>query len=145
MATYQSEFPDFPASDMPVMPEGFADSSWHNDSCPSFTNSALQLIIFVDYLDPTQREIGTDSDRFIVQALDSEGSLTGEFPLVATENWNEVSAFVAVLAAFDTMTAEGLNDWYERTVGYRPQVDCPAMTDDDLRGLCRSYVRHARG
>lgn len=37
---------------------------------------------------------------------------------------------------FDTMTPVELNDWYEHTVGYRPQVDDPTMTDDDLRKLC---------
>ena len=29
------EFPDFPVADYPTLPEGFADSSWHNDACPS--------------------------------------------------------------------------------------------------------------
>lgn len=29
-----------------------------------------------------------------------------------------------------------LNNWYEHVVGYRPQVDDPTMSDDDLRALC---------
>ncbi len=41
-----------------------------------------------------------------------------------------------------TATAEQLNDWYEETVGYRPQVDDPQMTDDDLRKLCISYAEY---
>lgn len=36
----------------------------------------------------------------------------------------------------NTMTAAELNDWYERNVGYRPQVDEPSMTDAELRALC---------
>lgn len=40
---------------------------------------------------------------------------------------------------FAAMTAADLNDWYEFAVGYRPQVDNPTMSDDDLRALCRSY------
>jgi hypothetical protein len=39
--------------------------------------------------------------------------------------------------AFETMDAAALNAWYETTVGYRPQVDSPSMTDDELRDLCR--------
>lgn len=42
---------------------------------------------------------------------------------------------------FAKMPADQLNDWYEQTVGYRPQVDEPNMTDDELRALCVSYVK----
>lgn len=34
------------------------------------------------------------------------------------------------------MTPEQLNAWYERNVGYRPQVDDPTMTDAELLALC---------
>lgn len=47
---------------------------------------------------------------------------------------------VRVAPIFSTMSAAQLNDWYERTVGYRPQVDEPKMTDDELRALCVSYA-----
>lgn len=40
---------------------------------------------------------------------------------------------------FDNMNAEQLNDWYEQTVGYRPQIDDPTMTEADLRSLCQEY------
>lgn len=40
---------------------------------------------------------------------------------------------------FSNMTAEQLNAWYEEHVGYRPQVDDPTMTEEDLRELCLSY------
>lgn len=33
---YQVEFPDFPAADMPAVPEGWTDESWGNEGCPSF-------------------------------------------------------------------------------------------------------------
>jgi hypothetical protein len=36
MTCYQTEFPHFPAADMPAIPEGFADTSWHNIASPSF-------------------------------------------------------------------------------------------------------------
>jgi hypothetical protein len=45
--------------------------------------------------------------------------------------------------AFEAMTASQLNDWYEKTVGYRPQVDKPTMTDLELRLLCNGYFTEA--
>ena len=36
-----------------------------------------------------------------------------------------------------------LNDWYEKHVGYRPQVDSPSMTDAELRELAASYKEFA--
>jgi len=54
---YRNEFPDFPASDMPGdIPPGFVDSSWRNDICPSFTNEALGLVLWIDFADPSRRE-----------------------------------------------------------------------------------------
>ena len=42
---------------------------------------------------------------------------------------------------FAKMPAAQLNGWYEQNFGYRPQIDEPKMTDDELRGLCESYVK----
>lgn len=53
--SYATEFPDFPASDIPTdIPPDFMDSSWHNDECPSFTSDARGLTLWVNYpdLDP---------------------------------------------------------------------------------------------
>jgi hypothetical protein len=93
--TFQTEFPDFPAADMPAIPAGFVDSSWCNDACPTIQSEALRLSIFIDYADPAQRELGEDTDRFLVLQLDAEGSYTGDEPLVATNDWSEVLAFIA--------------------------------------------------
>jgi hypothetical protein len=93
--TFQTEFPDFPAADMPAIPAGFEDSSWHNDVCPTIQSSALRLSIFLDYADPAQREFGADTNRFLVLELDADGCYTGEQPLVATDDWSEVLSFIA--------------------------------------------------
>ena len=53
--TYQTEFPDFPASAMPAMPDGFADRSWHNETCPCFIHEATGLVIWVEYPSPRPR------------------------------------------------------------------------------------------
>ena len=46
------------------IPEGWEDCSWVNDACPSFYTNGYQ--IFVDHLDPKQREVGEDSLRFSI-------------------------------------------------------------------------------
>jgi hypothetical protein len=49
-----TEFPDYDGE----LPDiyGFADSSYHHDTCPSLTNSELGLQLFVDYVDPASSE-----------------------------------------------------------------------------------------
>jgi hypothetical protein len=42
---------------------------------------------------------------------------------------------------FDAMTPAELNAWYENAVGYKPQEDCPDITDDELRELCADFER----
>lgn len=99
MSNYRKEFPDYPEADMPAIPAGFEDTSWHNDVCPTIGSDSLRLSIFIDYADVAQRELGADTDRFIVLQLDADGCYTGEQPLVATDDWNEVLAFIAISEA----------------------------------------------
>lgn len=85
------EFPDFPLADYPTLPEGFADSSWHNDSCPSMKNETLGLFIFVDYVDRAKRErIDDGSVRFVVLKLDGEGILENCPTILTTDVWKDV-------------------------------------------------------
>ena len=53
------EFPRFPEP-LPEI-EGFEDTSWHNDACPSIGMELGEddwLTLFVNYPNPKQREIG---------------------------------------------------------------------------------------
>lgn len=83
MANYRTEFPDFPEADMPAIPEGFEDNSWHNDSCPNFTSEALGLRIWIDFADPEQREI-REGCRFILEPSDNLDTTTDP---VCTDDW----------------------------------------------------------
>jgi hypothetical protein len=65
-STYKTEFPDFDY-DIPQLPDGFVDVSWHNNVSPSFEKSLkdnLSLTLWVNYLDESKRECG--GDRFLV-------------------------------------------------------------------------------
>lgn len=83
MANYQKEFPDFPPADLPAIPQGFEDNSWHNDSCPNFTNAELGLRIWVDYADKAQRE-HPDASRFVLEPSDNEDTITDP---ICTDDW----------------------------------------------------------
>ena len=89
---YQAAFPDYPPADMPALPYLFDDSSWKNDVCPSYSSDAFNLRIWIDYVDPAQREVDQDN-RFIVSDLEDD---TGSHDvLLQTDDWSEVLAFVA--------------------------------------------------
>lgn len=129
---WHTEFPEYPAMEMISPPEGcgFEETSWHNDGCPSFTSYELGIKLWVDYPHPDDREF-PGADRFSVET---------ETEALETNDWVQVIAFI-LERKFAKMSADQLNDWYEQTVGYRPQVDEPNMTDEDLRVLCASYVK----
>lgn len=89
--TFQTEFPDFPATDMPAIPAGWTDQSWRNDSCPCF-NTGNGALVYVDFADTSLREI-PDGTRFNVQA-DPEIHGHNE-TFLDTDIWDEVLFFVA--------------------------------------------------
>lgn len=76
--TYQTEFPGF--ADMPHdIPAALVDSSWHNDTCPSFTvwedveSPLFQFCkLWVNYADPKSREFD-GSSRFELTLFEEDG------------------------------------------------------------------------
>lgn len=87
---FRTEFPDYPADGMPVLPAGFVDCSWHNDTCPSFFNETLGLYVFIDYPDREMREF-PECPRFSL----SEGREDGiDASLLVTDSWDEILAFI---------------------------------------------------
>jgi hypothetical protein len=83
-AYWQDQFPDF--TDMPDIPADWEDTSWHNDTCPSFEVGAVR--VFIDYANPVEREIIGDYPRFSVIDHDQN-------TIVATDDWATVLATVA--------------------------------------------------
>jgi hypothetical protein len=39
------EFPDFPIAYAPELPDGWEDTSWHHDECPSYSAHDAQVFI----------------------------------------------------------------------------------------------------
>jgi hypothetical protein len=79
---YQTEFPDFPASDMPAIPAGWQDVSFRNDACPSFSKGVF--LLYVNYADPAKREF-PETPRFSVHYFE------GSHPAICeSDNWQEI-------------------------------------------------------
>ena len=76
MTHYLTEFPDYDST-LPIL-DGFADDSWHNDTCPSLLNKELGLKLWCEYANPELR-VGTK--RFILYYQDIDDSLNDEFIL----------------------------------------------------------------
>lgn len=85
---YQAEFPDYPELDV-WLPPGYVDTSWHNDTCPSFERTfagGLIARILIDYPDNDERE-EPDNPRFVAWGPPR--------PMLVTDDWAEVVAWDA--------------------------------------------------
>lgn len=87
------EFPDYLANDLPAMPAGFVDASWHNDTCPSAHNAEARLTVWCDYTDEAKREFPEDAGRFSLCRTDEHGA-TVEGIGAATDDWTEMLALI---------------------------------------------------
>ena len=58
MSNYKTEFPNYDQE--LVFPDGWVDTSWHNDVSPSFEKQFGNVMykIWCDYKDPEKREVG---------------------------------------------------------------------------------------
>jgi hypothetical protein len=95
MANY--EFPDFDY-ELPAI-EGFIDTSWHNDVCPSLTrespdDESKTLILWCDYADVSKREHGDSVRRFtLVQG--EYGNPDAQTTLCESDDLDDILAAIA--------------------------------------------------
>jgi hypothetical protein len=86
------EFPDFVVDF--ELPEGFEDSSWHNDAMTSWIHASKKLHLFVNYADKELQEIGTS--RFCLSRVDDNLCCfdVDESFLFETDDLSELVEFV---------------------------------------------------
>lgn len=96
--TYRESFPDFELGI--VLPDDFVDISFKQDSCPSFQNKDLGLILFVDYMDCSKREHPL-TNRFHVYNCDTDGCI-GKLRCEG-DYWDTVLAFIEGYRRLDNM------------------------------------------
>ena len=88
--TYTTEFPHY--DDVISLPEGWIDTSWHNDVCPSFEKVCgdVTIRLWCDFKNPASREVG--GTRFIVCQYDANDD---EFFLIGqSESMDEALALI---------------------------------------------------
>ena len=78
------EFPDYVQASLPEIPESWDDTSWHNDTCPSFYCEDAKMTIHIDEEDAGLREFPGSECRFIVTHPD--GSLSVD-DVLQTNDW----------------------------------------------------------
>ena len=83
--SYREEFPDFPADAIPadVLGNGWTDTSWRNDVCPSFERGGFT--VFVDFPDATMREYDAPQYRCYHPGGEME-----------TDRWSDILDFVRI-------------------------------------------------
>ena len=91
--SYKQAFPDFPDTDIPpvFLAAPWTDGSWRNDTCPSFWRvfcGTRQVHVYVDYTDPTKRDMWTTRDgdqaplpKYSVRFTNDEGCFVDDEPL----------------------------------------------------------------
>ena len=94
-AQWTVEFPDFPAADMPTIPAGFEDTSWRNDTCPSFRDDELGVVIVIDYADREKREVRSSSRFTILRQADPADTPR---TILDTEEWSEILTAIKIRA-----------------------------------------------
>jgi hypothetical protein len=132
MTKYLTAFPDFPPADMPAIPQGFEDSSWHNDSCPSFTSEELGLRIWIDFADPEQRDI-TEGSRFALEPSESLDNITDP---ICTDDWQAILDAVEEERAEVAACLERLENAEGAALQW--QLDDPKFAVLLKRGIIRS-------
>ena len=87
---YKTEFRFFDY-EIPTIPEGFVDDSWHNNVCPSFIKVLDdQLITFwVDYKNPKRRE-RTFGKQFFITTEPNNDDINDVNLVFETDSWDEV-------------------------------------------------------
>lgn len=88
--SFRTEFPDFPADAIPALPVGFADQSWHNDTCPSFHHEGADLTVYIDYPDADMREL-PEGERFNLHTTKDDDTEV----LLSTDDWSVMVDFIA--------------------------------------------------
>jgi hypothetical protein len=87
---YKTEFRYFDF-DIPTLPAGFIDCSWHNNVSPSFErkyNETEFVTLWVDYANPKRRECG--GKQFTLTILKNDDLCNDIKYILETDSWDEM-------------------------------------------------------
>ena len=83
--TCYEEFPDYPATAMPTLPQGWRDVSWRQDVCPCYARDDNAVMVWIDYPDKSDREYYNTRRYRVMRPLDDD--ILGE-----TDTWDMAMA-----------------------------------------------------
>jgi hypothetical protein len=92
--TFATEFPVFATADMPALPAGWEDISWHNDLMPRFINHDIGLGLWIDHSDPALAA-WPHQGRFGLYIVDHNGDWDGMSHIIDTYDFNAVLHCIA--------------------------------------------------
>ena len=90
--SYRYEFPDFDY-DIPQLPDGFVDVSWHNDVCPSFSrdlNDTQEMVLWINYANEDRRECGGLQFTLVVKDKENDCDPFDFACEIETNSWDEI-------------------------------------------------------
>jgi len=90
---YKQEFPRYPNLEPEIVElleknKFTKDTSWHNDVCPSFTNEADTLVLYIDF--PNQEDREFSSKRFSMNRL-VDGEMVSDTPVFFVDTIEELA------------------------------------------------------
>lgn len=89
-----------------AIPDGFKDSSYHNDAMPSWTKVLTQdtehrLVIWIDYADQSMSEVG--GCRFTLEHYFEDGSCVC---IEHSDNWQDILVELVMFEIIDLINAD---------------------------------------
>lgn len=102
---YRQAFPDFVLG--VTLPEGFEDTSWKDDACPSFTRTVgdYDIRLYINYTDPSRRECPDMSHFSAVVSHKGDCDSVLEF---CSDDWVEMTNWTRLMATALGMMAKSL-------------------------------------
>jgi len=89
---YLTEFPSFVLGCAPEQAGFEIDTSWHNNTCPSFATVDEQYTLYVDFINPDHRDYD-EALRFSI--YENTAGYPDDNPVLHSNNWNDVLAYMA--------------------------------------------------
>jgi len=139
--TYATEFHGFDLGGITI-PDGFEDTSHHNNAMPSFWHTPTRLMIWADWLNPAERDNGPNYGRFMLMQYKDDAAADPDHTIYSGDDWSEATrrATIRVLIQ-DAIPTDYENDWgSDRQIA----ADCAAYDALTEMGITDAFF-DARG
>jgi len=98
------KFPEFTRDELPPMPDGFTDNSWHNDTCPCAIRpigGAYYLVLWVEKKNPAEREYSC-AKRYCLTVVTFHSNFAEV--VMESDSWADIVSALSPMTLDDTLT-----------------------------------------